>query len=80
MRLEAVDSNGLIPLAAHGKAFAAARFYRAFMQRELRDHVTDVPEEAPLAASAWHAEPAIAATEHRAAMAAGDYARPYRRR
>jgi deoxyribodipyrimidine photo-lyase len=47
--LEAVDSNGLIPLADHGRAFTAARFYRAFMQRVLRDHVTHVPEEAPLA-------------------------------
>ena len=46
--LEAVDSNGLIPLADHGRAFTAARFYRAFMQRVLRDHVTQVPEEAPL--------------------------------
>jgi deoxyribodipyrimidine photo-lyase len=49
VRLEAVDSNGLIPLSAHGKAFTAARFYRAFVQRELREHVTALPEEAPLA-------------------------------
>ena len=46
-RLEAIDSNGLIPLAAHGKAFAAARFYRAFMQRTFREHVTVVPERHP---------------------------------
>ena len=46
--LEAVDANGLIPLAEHGRAFTAARFYRAFVQRLLRDHVTQVPEEAPL--------------------------------
>jgi deoxyribodipyrimidine photo-lyase len=48
VRLEAVDSNGLIPLAAHGKAFTAARFYRAFVQRELRDHLAALPEESPL--------------------------------
>ena len=48
VRLEAVDSNGLIPLAVHEKAFPAARFYRAFMQRALRDHITAVPEAAPL--------------------------------
>jgi deoxyribodipyrimidine photo-lyase len=48
VRLEAVDSNGLIPLAVHGRAFTAARFYRAFVQRVLRDHVTAVPDEAPL--------------------------------
>ena len=41
-----------IPLAEHGKAFTAARFYRAFVQRVLRDHVTQVPDEAPLAAFA----------------------------
>ncbi|HEY7497963.1 MAG TPA: hypothetical protein VH740_05610 [Vicinamibacterales bacterium] len=48
VRLEAVDSNGLIPLAAHGREFTAARFYRAFVQRTLRDYVLDVPEIAPL--------------------------------
>jgi deoxyribodipyrimidine photo-lyase len=48
VRVEAVDSNGLIPLAAHGREFTAARFYRAFVQRTLRDHVTHVPEIAPL--------------------------------
>ena len=48
VRLEAVDSNGVIPLAEHGRAFTAARFYRAFMQRVLREHVTQVPDEAPL--------------------------------
>jgi deoxyribodipyrimidine photo-lyase len=47
--LEAVDSNGLVALADQGKPFAAARFYRAFVQRVLLDHVTHVPEEAPLA-------------------------------
>ena len=49
VRLEAVDSNGLIPLAVHGRAFTAARFYRAFVQRVLREHVKDVPEQDPLA-------------------------------
>jgi len=47
-RLEAIDSNSLIPLAAHGKAFAAARFYRAFMQRTFREHVAVVPDASPL--------------------------------
>ena len=49
VRLEAVDSNGLVPLAAHGRAFTAARFYRAFVQRVLLEHVMDVPEQDPLA-------------------------------
>jgi deoxyribodipyrimidine photo-lyase len=43
-----VDSNGLIPLSAHGKAFPVARSYRAFVQRTLRGHLTELPEDAPL--------------------------------
>jgi len=48
VRLEAVDSNGLIPLSQHGRAFTSARSYRAFVQRELRDHLRAFPEEHPL--------------------------------
>ena len=47
--LEAVDSNGLIPLRAAGKYHSGARFYRAFMQRALRDHLRNFPAERPLA-------------------------------
>jgi deoxyribodipyrimidine photo-lyase len=50
VRLEAVDSNGLIPLATHGRAFTSARSYRAFVQRELRAHLREFPVERPLAA------------------------------
>jgi deoxyribodipyrimidine photo-lyase len=46
--MEAVDANGLIPLAAHGRAFSAARFYRAFVQKTLTDHLQPFPEQAPL--------------------------------
>jgi deoxyribodipyrimidine photo-lyase len=48
VRLEAVDSNGLIPLAAPGSAFTAARFFRAFVQRTLPEHLANVPEETAL--------------------------------
>lgn len=48
-RVESVDSNGLIPVAAHGRAFTSARAYRAFAQRELRTHLVDFPEPHPLA-------------------------------
>lgn len=48
VRLEAVDSNGLIPVARHGRAFPTARGYRAFMQRELKEHLRDVPDADPL--------------------------------
>jgi deoxyribodipyrimidine photo-lyase len=44
VRFEAIDSNGIIPIAEHGRAFPTARGYRAFMQRLLRNHVRDVPD------------------------------------
>ena len=47
VRVEAVDSNGIIPVAEHGRAFPTARGYRAFVQRVLKNHVTTVPESDP---------------------------------
>jgi deoxyribodipyrimidine photo-lyase len=49
VRLEAVDSNGLIPVATHGRAFPTARGYRGFMQRNLREHLGGFPAGDPLA-------------------------------
>lgn len=49
VRLEAVDGSGLIPVAAHGRAFPTARGYRGFMQRSLREHLGAFPEQDPLA-------------------------------
>ena len=49
VQLEAVDSNGIIPLSAHEKAFPVARSFRAFVQRTLREHLGDFPDEHPLA-------------------------------
>lgn len=46
--MEAVDSNGLIPISEHGRAFPTARGYRAFMQRTLRDHLRRLPADDPL--------------------------------
>ena len=48
VRVEAVDSNGLIPLSTHGRPFTTARSFRAFVQRELRAHLREFPEEHPL--------------------------------
>ena len=45
LRLEAVDGNGLLPLAAVPQAYPAAVHHRRFMQRVLRDHLRDVPSE-----------------------------------
>ena len=50
VRLEAVDSFGLIPVSAHGRAFPTARGYRAFVQRNLREHLAAFPAEDPLEA------------------------------
>ena len=74
VRLEAIDSNGVIPLAEHGRAFTAARFYRAFMQRVLREHVTQVPDEAPLDAPEEGPATLVAAEERDAALARGECA------
>ena len=55
VRLEAVDSNGIIPVAEHGRAFPTARGYRAFMQRVLKDHVRTVPDSDPTSTLGRHA-------------------------
>ena len=55
-RLEAVDSNGLIPLADHGRPFPTARGYRAFVQRSLRAYLPHFPDVEPLEALARRAE------------------------
>ena len=35
VRLEAVDGNGLVPVAEHGRAYPTARGYRGFVQKTL---------------------------------------------
>jgi deoxyribodipyrimidine photo-lyase len=47
--VEAIDSNGLIPLSAGGRYFPVARSFRAFVQRELPGYLRDLPDENPLA-------------------------------
>lgn len=49
VRLEAVDSNGLIPLRAPDRAFTSAAHFRRFVQRTLGEHLSDVPRSQPLA-------------------------------
>jgi deoxyribodipyrimidine photo-lyase len=46
--LEAVDSNGLLPLRAPQKAFATAYHFRRFLQKELPDHLYALPDADPL--------------------------------
>ena len=48
VRLEAVDSNGLLPLRATGRVFDRAVDFRRFLQRELPGHLQDRPRTHPL--------------------------------
>lgn len=50
VRLEVVDSNGLLPLAATERAFPTAYAFRRFLQQHLLDHVDEMPLAQPLAA------------------------------
>ncbi len=43
VKLEAIDSNGLLPLAATERAFNRAYDFRRFLQRELPPHLEDFP-------------------------------------
>ncbi len=49
VRLEAVDSNGLLPLRAAGQVHATAFSFRRFLQKNLPDHLDQMPAEDPLA-------------------------------
>jgi deoxyribodipyrimidine photo-lyase len=49
VRLEVVDSNGILPMAATDKDFATAYSFRRFLQKELLDHLQEIPLEEPLA-------------------------------
>ena len=47
VRLEAVDANGLMPLAATDRAFTTAFAFRAFLHKHLRPHFADFPDPGP---------------------------------
>ncbi|MGB9620421.1 MAG: deoxyribodipyrimidine photolyase, partial [Armatimonadota bacterium] len=49
VRLELVDSNGLLPLRAARRVFATAFSFRRFLQKELPHHLVDFPRPDPLA-------------------------------
>lgn len=48
VRLEKVDSNGLLPMRASDSVFTAAQFFRRLLQKELPAHLASMPEQAPL--------------------------------
>lgn len=45
--LEAVDSNGLLPMRAADTVFPTAYSFRRFLQRELTPHLDDLPDPDP---------------------------------
>ena len=49
VRLESVDSNGLLPLRATDRVFTTAFSFRAFLQKELPKHLDQFPQPDPLA-------------------------------
>jgi deoxyribodipyrimidine photo-lyase len=49
VRMEAVDSNGLLPMSAADRAFPTAYAFRRFLQRNLREHLAAFPKANPLA-------------------------------
>ena len=50
VRLEAIDTNGLLPVGEAGRAIPMAHGFRAHLQRTLRAHLRAWPAEKPLAA------------------------------
>jgi deoxyribodipyrimidine photo-lyase len=49
VRLEEVDSNGLVPLRAPGRDFAMAFSFRAWLRKHLAEHLAGAPAPDPLA-------------------------------
>ncbi len=48
VRLELVDSNGLLPLRAGDRSFTAAFHFRRFLQKHLPEHLFKTPDPIPL--------------------------------
>ncbi len=49
VRLEAVDSIGLLPMSLAPKDFPTAYAFRAFLQREIAEHLGALPQASPMA-------------------------------
>jgi deoxyribodipyrimidine photo-lyase len=58
VRMEAVDSHGLVPVRAAGRYHSTAHSFRRFLQRELPAHLLDRPRRRPLAGTPL--QPAVA--------------------
>jgi deoxyribodipyrimidine photo-lyase len=49
VRLEAIDSDGLLPIAATDQVYPTAYAFRRFLQKALPDHLGDLPSARPFA-------------------------------
>lgn len=47
VKFEAVDSNGLFPMRLADKVFSRAHFFRIFLQRNLKEHLLEMPLKNP---------------------------------
>lgn len=47
VRVESVDSNGLLPMRAASEVYPTAYAFRRFLQRNLREHLTSFPSASP---------------------------------
>jgi deoxyribodipyrimidine photo-lyase len=61
-RIEAVDSNGLLPVAAAGRAIPMAHGFRSHLQKTLRAHLRQWPLPEPLTSLPAGPRPAIASS------------------
>lgn len=61
VKLEKVDSNGILPLRATERTFATAYSFRRYIQGNLADHIWHAPVENPLSVVALPSLPALPA-------------------
>ena len=59
VKLEVVDSNGLLPLRAADQVFKTAYSFRRFLQKNLPEHLDQIPARDPLSGLSLPAPPAL---------------------
>jgi deoxyribodipyrimidine photo-lyase len=64
-RLEAVDSNGLMPMRATDTVYPTAYAFRRYLQKSLQPHLTEVPLRDPLGAISRRDAPVAADVKKR---------------
>jgi len=59
VRMEAIDSCGIVPLQATPRAFPTAHAFRRFLQKELPSHLEDLPKPDPFVGAQLVAPPEL---------------------